>query len=91
MNTIIRLLLLTIFLFEGSVSASIYAQNTEICDNGVDDDQDGLIDLNDEDCACQIIEPISLIPNPSFENQTCCPTNRSQMDCAETWIQGRWK
>jgi len=87
MNTIIRLLLLTIFLFEGSVSASIYAQNTEICDNGVDDDQDGLIDLNDEDCACQIIEPISLIPNPSFENQTCCPTNRSQMDCAETWIQ----
>ncbi len=59
----------------------------EICDNAVDDDGDGLIDLNDPDCACETLEPVSLIPNPSFEDQRCCPIGRSQMDCAEGWIQ----
>lgn len=59
----------------------------EICDNGRDDDGDGLIDLNDPDCVCASVEPISLIPNPSFEERTCCPQNRSQLNCAETWIQ----
>ncbi len=62
-------------------------QNFEICDNGKDDDNDGLIDLNDVDCNCQIIKPVSFIPNPSFEEQECCPTNRSQLNCAKTWIQ----
>ncbi|GAB5553435.1 MAG: hypothetical protein Sapg2KO_30260 [Saprospiraceae bacterium] len=59
----------------------------EICDNALDDDQDGLIDLNDPECACEILEPVSLIPNPSFEDLTCCPDNRSQLNCAEAWIQ----
>lgn len=59
----------------------------EICDNALDDDADGLIDLNDPDCACASVEPISLIPNPSFEDRNCCPQNRSQLDCADTWIQ----
>lgn len=59
----------------------------EICDNGLDDDADGLIDLNDPDCGCPLVEPVSLIPNPSFEDQECCPSNRSQMDCAAGWIQ----
>lgn len=59
----------------------------EICENGLDDDKDGLIDLNDPDCKCSIIEPISLIPNPSFEEMDCCPYNRSQLDCASSWIQ----
>ena len=59
----------------------------EICDNGVDDDGDGLIDLNDEECLCEIIEPKSLIPNPSFEDQDCCPSNRSELNCADVWIQ----
>ncbi len=59
----------------------------EICDNGIDDDNDGYVDLNDEDCECQIIEPISLIPNPSFEDMNCCPDNRSQLNCASNWIQ----
>ncbi|MEL7119885.1 MAG: gliding motility-associated C-terminal domain-containing protein [Bacteroidota bacterium] len=59
----------------------------EICNNALDDDNDGLIDLNDPDCECKIIEPISLIPNPSFEDLNCCPSNRSQLDCAEVWIQ----
>lgn len=59
----------------------------EICDNAMDDDNDGLIDLNDPDCTCKIIEPISLIPNPSFEDRECCPSNRSQLNCASSWIQ----
>lgn len=59
----------------------------EICDNGVDDDMDGFVDLNDDDCECEIIEPISLIPNPSFEEMDCCPDSRSQLDCASNWIQ----
>lgn len=59
----------------------------EICDNALDDDGDGLIDLNDPDCECQVIEPESLIPNPSFEEMDCCPHDRSQLDCATGWIQ----
>lgn len=59
----------------------------EICDNGIDDDMDGLIDLNDPDCDCEVVEPVSLIPNPSFEDLNCCPDDRSQLDCAEAWIQ----
>lgn len=59
----------------------------EICDNGIDDDADGLIDLNDDDCRCPIIEPVSLIPNPSFEEKICCPPARSSLHCAENWVQ----
>ncbi|MCB9300150.1 MAG: gliding motility-associated C-terminal domain-containing protein [Lewinellaceae bacterium] len=59
----------------------------EICDNGLDDDGDGLIDLNDPDCDCPVLEPVSLIPNPSFEDYGCCPSSRSQMECASGWIQ----
>lgn len=59
----------------------------EICDNALDDDGDNLVDLNDPDCQCAPVEPISLIPNPSFEDKTCCPNNRSELHCAETWIQ----
>lgn len=69
------------------VAPVTFAQLVEICDNALDDDGDGLIDVNDPDCECPILEPISLIPNPSFEEQNCCPTSRSQMDCAEDWIQ----
>jgi len=59
----------------------------EDCANRIDDDNDGLIDLNDPDCACEIIEPTSLIPNPSFEDMNCCPDERSQLNCADVWIQ----
>ena len=59
----------------------------EICDNGRDDDGDGLIDLNDPECTCPVVEPVSLIPNPSFEDSECCPQNRSELYCADTWIQ----
>lgn len=59
----------------------------EVCENAIDDDGDGLIDLNDPDCSCTLIEPISRIPNPSFEDRSCCPAGITQLHCAETWIQ----
>ncbi len=67
-------------------SLSIFCQ-TEICNNAIDDDNDGLIDLNDDDCICKIADPTSLIPNPSFEEQDCCPFNKNQLHCATGWIQ----
>lgn len=68
-------------------SIGFHTPTGEICNNAVDDDLDGLIDLNDLDCNCPVIEPVSLIPNPSFEEMNCCPNNRSQLNCAGTWIQ----
>jgi gliding motility-associated-like protein len=61
----------------------------EICDNGIDDDNDGFVDLNDSaDCNCVgLIEPTSLIPNPSFEDTLCCPRSFDEVSCAESWIQ----
>ncbi len=68
------------------VSFSICGQ--EICNNAIDDDGDGLIDLNDEeDCICPSTIPSGLIPNPSFEDMLCCPTQKEQLDCAVDWIQ----
>ncbi len=62
----------------------------EICDNGIDDDGDGFIDLNDTAaCNCGIfqIEPYSLIQNPSFEDTFCCPFFYSSLVCAKDWMQ----
>lgn len=71
------------------VFASLSAQ--EICTNGVDDDQDGLIDLNDTtDCLCghALVLLDSILPNPSFEEFACIPSSYSQLDCSEGWSQG---
>lgn len=64
----------------------------EICANGVDDDSDGLIDLNDTlDCLCASSgwgsEVLSIIPNPSFEEYSCLPVNASDLFCATGWEQ----
>jgi len=77
-----RLILLVFLVLSISIS---YSQ--EICDNGIDDDFDGMIDLNDEDCFCAKHIPVSLIPNPSFEEKTCCPKQNARLDCAVGWIQ----
>ena len=48
----------------------------ENCSNGIDDDLDGLIDLNDPECDCNgitSITPNNSIPNPSFEQFKHCP------------------
>ncbi len=59
----------------------------EICDNGIDDDQDQLIDFNDPDCDCVPDQIPSMIRNPSFEDYHCCPNDLAQMTCANRWIQ----
>jgi gliding motility-associated-like protein len=81
------LLLNTAYLFSVWSFLPVTEKLEEICDNALDDDGDGLIDLNDPDCDCPEVKPISLIPNPSFEENSCCPSNRSQLHCADTWIQ----
>ncbi len=68
------------------VPPSVSSMN-ENCSNAIDDDQDGLVDLNDPDCECALVEPVSMIPNPSFEDMECCPNGWSQLDCASVWIQ----
>lgn len=89
MNTwlIIRLLGACCFLLLGAEQIDQVNLPPEICDNARDDDDDGLTDLNDPDCNCTLIEPISRIPNPSFEDFGCCPSGITQLHCAETWIQ----
>lgn len=60
----------------------------EICDNGIDDDGDGLVDINDPDCNCQPGTAISsLIPNASFENYSQCPDSHGQLDFCNGWVQ----
>ena len=93
-RSIIQIYLL-LFFFASCVSMSFIVNElelelgaaVEICDNAKDDDNDQLIDLNDPDCECDLIEPLSLIPNPSFEEMTCCPNSISQLNCADVWIQ----
>jgi gliding motility-associated-like protein len=81
-----KILSLVLMFFLVSLS---YSQ--EVCDNAIDDDNDGLIDLNDLDCSCgQSISVPSLIPNPSFEEYDYCPTNYSQLDAASNWIQATY-
>ncbi|MFN4853654.1 MAG: PKD domain-containing protein [Bacteroidota bacterium] len=78
------ILLIAFSLFHFSLSAQ------EICNNAIDDDLDGLIDLNDtSDCVCTQsgLTPSSLIPNPSFEEYTCVPQGPSELSCAVGWQQ----
>lgn len=68
---------------------SLYA--IEVCNNAIDDDGDGLIDMQDTaDCLCtwtNTTEIPSLIPNSDFENMNCCPSGFSDLNCADGWIQ----
>jgi gliding motility-associated-like protein len=64
-------------------------QAQEICNNGLDDDGDGLIDLHDTlDCPCTQVGPSalpSLLPNPSFEEFVNCPPLGSLISTAVGW------
>jgi len=62
--------LLFIFLLHGH---AVLAQ--EICNNGVDDDSDGLVDLHDPDCQCHFVVTDNLLRNGSFELYDHCPVN----------------
>ncbi len=75
-----------LFTFFFIFSIGLHAQ--EICNNGIDDDGDGLIDMNDvSDCNCAPIVIPSMIPNASFEQSNCCPSSFSQVSCATGWSQ----
>ncbi len=87
-------LFIVFFLFLGlSIETFVYSQVVENCENAIDDDGDGLIDINDTtDCKCKGIQdsvfiPSSLIPNPSFELYTMCPNGLAQLDKSVGWIQ----
>jgi len=87
MNKLFSLSILVFFLSVGHLS---YGQ--ENCADGIDNDADGLVDLNDPDCDCPGIggstsSAPSMIPNPSFEDNSCCPSGPSQLTCADNWIQ----
>ncbi|HRF81564.1 MAG TPA: hypothetical protein PL070_15920, partial [Flavobacteriales bacterium] len=65
----------------------------EVCDNGIDDDGNGLVDLNDTaGCPCDLVQPQdNLIANGSFETNTCCPDGTSMnpdvyLPCATGWM-----
>ena len=47
----------------------------EICDNGIDDDCDGLTDLSDSDCNCKDLD------GDGFYNSTNCYLINSKYDC----------
>src|SRR5262245_3422396 len=55
----------------------------EICNNGVDDDGDGKIDLQDDYCMDGVF---NLIRNCSFESGAC-PDNWSRLQYADNWMQ----
>ncbi|MDD5151684.1 MAG: hypothetical protein PHC28_14605, partial [Flavobacterium sp.] len=74
-------LLLFVLLFSSICTAQ------EICNNGIDDDGDGKIDLNDSDCICNKTAVSSIIPNPSFETHNSCPNGISQLNMATPWEQ----
>jgi len=76
----IRLLLLLL-------SLSSYCFSQEICNNGIDDDGDGKIDLNDTECLCNATPIPSIIPNASFEDFTSCPGTFSELSLSTGWIQ----
>lgn len=82
-NNFSKLMLICIF----SIFSICTALGQEVCDNGIDDDADGFIDLNDTDCVCSDLMASSLIPNPSFEDMLCCPLGEAELECAEGWIQ----
>ena len=66
---------------------SIILFGQENCNNSIDDDGDGKIDLNDTDCICNNPLLSSLLPNHSFETYSFCPDNFSELDLATPWNQ----
>jgi len=65
----------------------------EICNNGVDDDSDGLTDLFDPDCQCHFTVSGNLLLNGSLESYQHCPltyTYDSEYNIASNWKFGSY-
>lgn len=63
----------------------------EICNNGIDDDSDGLADLYDPDCQCHFIVTDNFLLNGSFEMYNHCPvtyTYDKDYNIADYWQFG---
>ncbi len=78
------------FLFFVFLLITAVGFSQEICDNGIDDDGDGLIDLQDYDCHCGAglfeSELLNVIPNQNFDNTSCCPTTQPiSISCLDNW------
>ncbi|WP_276381511.1 T9SS type B sorting domain-containing protein [Flavobacterium sp. H4147] len=65
---------------------STFCYSQENCNNGIDDDGDGKIDLNDSDCVCN--KTTSILANPSFEEKTNCPYNLNDLSAVNSWVKG---
>jgi len=65
---------------------SLFCYSQENCNNGIDDDNDGKIDLNDNDCICNTT--VSILANPSFEEKTDCPYNANDLSAVMFWQRG---
>jgi gliding motility-associated-like protein len=77
-----------IFLVAIFLIGSLGGFSQEICNNGKDDDGDGLIDLQDPDCQCHFNVKGNLLQNGSFELYKNCPTNYSydnDYNIADSW------
>lgn len=63
------------------------ANGQEICENGLDDDADGFVDMADTDCFCYNASaaPASLITNSSFEQMSACPSAMGDIELATGW------
>lgn len=87
MDPVFRIVFICLLFFSSMAKAQ------EICNNGIDDDANGLIDLNDPQCTCNeslLGNPVSLIPNPSFEDTTSCPVGLGSLISATSWQAGTW-
>ncbi len=61
---------------------------SEDCINGIDDDGDGLIDLNDNDCSCNLSNSQNLLSDPSFEEYVTCPVNEQDFKHSiDQWVE----
>lgn len=77
---------ITLFIFFLLPSISICQ---EICDNSIDDDNDGLIDLNDSDCQClDVFDNTLYLANGDYASSPmCCVENNFAKDiCLDNWI-----
>ncbi|MDC3252005.1 hypothetical protein OAU96_03780, partial [Planctomycetota bacterium] len=61
------LILLLALLLGLATTTTLPAQVAEICDNGIDDDADGLVDCEDEDCSFPLFSDYALGNSDSFD------------------------
>lgn len=77
------------FLLVTCLIAVLNNYGQEICNNAIDDDGDGLIDLQDPGCQCHLDITGNLLKNASFESADHCPTNYTYQ--ADSAITSSWR